>query len=418
MGLAKIVYWSHQTNKRGEHPIFIRITEDRKSRYVKTGLNVKEEDWDFEKSLFKTKYRRAEDQDKIQKHDENNKLLRKKLAEAESIITKLDLSDSLLSSEQVKNEIIKAKKVGKNSLLSYIDSIADEFKKIGKVGTSTCYRDLKRSLKKYLESQGLTDITFIEVTPTFLKKYENDFRSRGVKDTGISFYFRGLRAVMNKAISEGYCRREMYPFDNYKVSKFSTHTSKRALKKNEIEKIVKLKLEPDSTKFHARNIFLFSYYNWGINFSDIAMLKWENIKNERLIYVRLKTNKPYNVLLLEPSLKILKYYKKNFFRGNDSYVFPILDIEKHKTPVSIKNRIHKILGETNKDLKKIGEEAKLTIPLTTYVARHSYATVMKRSGVSTSIISEALGHDSERTTQIYLDSFENDMLDEASKAIL
>ena len=124
------------------------------------------------------------------------------------------------------------------------------------------------------------------------------------------------------------------------------------------------------------------------------------------------------MLLLDPAIEIVNYYKENFYHGEDTYLFPILDKDTHTTETSIKNRIHKVLGQTNKDLKTIGEKIGLEIPLTTYVARHTFATVMKRSGVSTSIISESLGHDSERTTQIYLDSFANDVLDEASKALL
>lgn len=418
MSIAKIVFWKHQANKKGEFPIFIRITEDRKSRYIKTGLYALEEDWDGKENLFKTKYRRAEDQYKIPIHDDYNKILRKKHAEAESVVSNLTLSNKFISSEQVKDEIVKSRKLGKDSVLKYIDYIVEELKKQGKVGTSTCYKDLKRSLKSFLTVIGKEDITFIEITPDFLKKYEADFRTRDVKDTGISFYFRSLRAVMNKAIAEGHCQRDMYPFDKYKISKFDTHTSKRAITKKDIEAIKKLKLEVDSSMFHARNIFLFSYYNRGINFSDIAMLKWENIRNNRLTYTRLKTGKPYNLQMLEPTIEILEYYKTHNYKDEDGYIFPILNKERHNTPVTIKNRIHKILGETNEDLKNIGKKAKLDIPLTTYVARHTYATVMKRSGVSTSIISEALGHDSERTTQIYLDSFENDVLDEASKAIL
>lgn len=418
MSIAKIVFWKHQANKKGEFPIFIRITEDRKSRYIKTGLYALEDDWDEKENLFRTKYRRAEEQYKIPIHDDYNKILRKKHAEAETIVSKLTLTDNYISSEQVKNEIVKSKKLGKDSVLKYIDHIVDELKKQDRIGTSTCYKDLKRSLKAFLKGMDKEDIAFIEITPDFLKKYEADFRTRDVKDTGISFYFRSLRAVMNKAIAEGHCKRDVYPFDQYKISKFDTHTSKRAITKKDIEAIKKLKIEDGSTMFHARNIFLFSYYNRGINFSDIAMLKWNNIRNNRLTYTRLKTGKPYNLQMLEPTIKILEYYKTNNYNGDDGYIFPILNKERHNTPVTIKNRIHKILGETNEDLKEIGKKAKLDIPLTTYVARHTYATVMKRSGVSISVISEALGHDSERTTQIYLDSFENDVLDEASKAIL
>lgn len=418
MGLADVVFWKYKTNKKKESLIFIRVIEERKPRYIKTGLSSTEEDWDFAKNQFKTKYRKAEDQYKIPIHEKNNEILNKRVREAESLIKELITKDSIISSEQVKKELVNNRNIGKDSVLHYIDSIVDEKRRHDKIGTATCYKDLKRSLNRFIEKDDRTDISFIEVTTAFLKDYENDFRERKVKDTGISFYFRTLRAVFNRAIEDGTCRRDMYPFDKYKISHFKTHTTKRAITKAEIEKIKQLDLEPDSPLFHSRNIFLFSYYCSGINFSDISMLTWENIKKNRLIYVRLKTKKPYNIMLLEPGLQIIDYYKTNYFRGTNATIFPIIDIEKHANQTTINNRIHKVLGQTNKDLKQIGEMVNLEIPLTTYVARHTFATVMKRGGVSTSIISESLGHDSERTTQIYLDSFANDVLDEASKTLL
>jgi integrase len=418
MGLATIVFWKYQKNKKGESPIFIRIIEDRKSRYIKTGLMATEEDWDFNENLFKTKYRKSEDFLKAESHRQNNELLKKKLADTETLIKDLMINDNLISSEQVKQEIVKAKNASKQSLFAYIDTIVDEKSKMGTIGTAKCYSDLKNSLKTFIGKDGKSDLTFKDVTVAFLKKYETDFKLRGTTDNGISFYMRTLRAVLNKAISEGACKKDIYPFDAYKISNLSTKTIKRAINKADIELIRHYECESDSQLFRSKNIFLFSFYNRGINFSDIAMLKWENIRENRLTYTRLKTGKYYNILLLDPALDILLYYRSNFYRGENSYIFPILDDQRHLTPISIQNRLHKVLGQTNKDLKLIGEQLGIKTPLTTYVARHSYATVLKRSGVSTSIISEAMGHDSERTTQIYLDNFENDVLDEASMALL
>lgn len=418
MGLADVVFWKYKKNKKGKSLIFIRIIEERKPRYLKTGLSSTKEDWDFSKNQFKTKYRKAEDQYKVAAHEKSNEILNMRVRDAENLIKDLIHKDGIISSEQVKNELVHSRNIGKDSVLHYIDSIVEEKQRHDKIGTATCYKDLKRSLLRFIKKRDISDISFKEITTTFLKDYENDFRERKIKDTGISFYFRTLRAVCNRAIEDGTCRRDMYPFDKYKISHFKTHTTKRAITKAEIEKIKQLPLEADSSLSHSRNIFLFSYYCSGINFSDISMLTWENIKKNRLIYVRLKTNKPYNLMLLDPCLEIIDYYKTNYFRGSNTSIFPIIDIEKHTTQTTIKNRIHKVLGQTNKDLKQIGEMVNLEIPLTTYVARHTFATVMKRGGVSTSIISESLGHDSERTTQIYLDSFANDVLDEASKTLL
>ncbi|MDL2228157.1 tyrosine-type recombinase/integrase [Odoribacter sp. OttesenSCG-928-L07] len=155
------------------------------------------------------------------------------------------------------------------------------------------------------------------------------------------------------------------------------------------------------------------YFMGGINFVDMAYMTIANIIDERLVYTRKKTGKLIRLPLQTNALAIINKY----LDSKNKYIFPILS-EKHKTEQSQQNRVHKVITKVNKHLKDIGEELELPIKLTTYVARHSFATVLKRSGVSTSIISESLGHSSEKITQIYLDSFENSQIDEAMKNLL
>ena len=100
------------------------------------------------------------------------------------------------------------------------------------------------------------------------------------------------------------------------------------------------------------------------------------------------------------------------------YLFPILDVKIHKTPLQKQNRIHKILGKVNTNLKLIATQLGVEGNLTTYVARHSFASVLKKSGVNIALISEALGHSDIATTQIYLDSFDNEQIDEAMQNLL
>ena len=163
----------------------------------------------------------------------------------------------------------------------------------------------------------------------------------------------------------------------------------------------------------AIDVFTFSYLNAGINFIDIAKLQYSNIIGNQLIYNREKTKRLIKVPLQQQSIKIIAKYRND----KSPYLFPILS-PFHKTDIQIDNRLHKVLAKINRHLKEIGKSLKLQIPLTTYVARHSYATVLKRAGVSTSVICETLGHSSERITQIYLDSFDNEQIDAAMQNLL
>jgi len=167
----------------------------------------------------------------------------------------------------------------------------------------------------------------------------------------------------------------------------------------------------------AKDLFLFSYFGAGINFSDIALLRFCDLKDGRVCYVRKKTGKPISFPLNDISAKIVEKYASPF--GSDSdYIFPILDAAVHKTEQQKRDRIRKTLKKVNRELKTLGEMIGLEMSLTTYVARHTYATVLKRSGVSVALISESLGHSDLSTTQIYLDSFENSQIDEAMQHLL
>ena len=144
----------------------------------------------------------------------------------------------------------------------------------------------------------------------------------------------------------------------------------------------------------------------------MANLTWQNIVDGRLIYKRQKTGKILNLPLQKRAMEIIERYV-----SKEPYLFPIYT-SKHQTPQQKLNRHHKVISKINRALTEIGQELHISTKLTTYVARHSYATVLKRSGVATSIISESLGHSSERVTRIYLDSFENRQIDEAMKNLL
>lgn len=404
MPSVKILLRTSKVLKNGEYPIVLRVIKDRKAKFIYTGLSCAKSLWDFKANKPSKKHPNKFELDLF---------ISSKMAEAQNVILELENNNKEYSSEHIKRKYRISNK--KMTVFNFLDNIIEDLMKVNKIGNANVYKDCKRALSRYRKG---VDLNFNDIDVSFLKKFERSFLERNVTGNSISVYMRSLRSVFNRAISEGYCKKELYPFDEYKISKLMTNTNKRALTREQIQKIIDMDLSQFPELIDAKNIFLFSFYNRGINFTDIAMLKKENIQNDRLHYVRAKTGKSYNIYLLEPAQVILDYYFDFFEQSKRGYIFPILDKRKHCTAIQIDNRIEKMNKIINKKLKIIGTKIDLKLPLTTYVARHSYATIMKRSGVPTSIISESLGHDSERTTQIYLDSFENEMLDNANKAIL
>ncbi|MDU1904838.1 MAG: site-specific integrase [Dysgonomonas sp.] len=175
-----------------------------------------------------------------------------------------------------------------------------------------------------------------------------------------------------------------------------------------------LSKRPQSLMQFSKDLFLFSYFGCGINMIDISYLKKKNVLDDRIVYKRHKTGKRISFMLQPYAKEIIDRYKDS----DNDYLFPILDDLAHNTVEQQIRRIKKVTYVANKNLKKIGEAIGLQIPLTTYVSRHSFATILKRSGVNIAIISEALGHSDLKTTQIYLDSFDNSQIDEAMKNLL
>ncbi|MDB5242622.1 MAG: integrase family protein, partial [Spirosoma sp.] len=173
----------------------------------------------------------------------------------------------------------------------------------------------------------------------------------------------------------------------------------------------------------AKNVFLFSFYVGGINFVDLAKLRWRNLTadsegKQRLTYKRQKTGGKFSVRLLDPAFAIVEQYRPSTYNESDDYVFPILYRQQHQTPTQIHNRIHKVSAMVNADLKAVGQRAGIDTPLTTYVARHSFATSLRQAGIADAITGQMMGHKNASVTAIYLDSFPSEIVDSAYDALL
>jgi integrase len=311
------------------------------------------------------------------------------------------------------------KPVKKQTFGSYLQEYIESLQAEKRFGNAVTFKGLKSSVLKYRKS---LDFYFTDIDAQWLRGYEMSLRTNGNKENTIGIRFRALRVLFNRAITDKVVKRDYYPFDDFKVSSFQEKTIKRAITKEDIKRIISLDLKTVTTYNSpyldlGRDLFLFSYLSCGINLTDMAKLQYANIIEGRVTYNRQKTGKLISFQLQPMAIEIIeKYQPENCVKAD--YIFPILDRRFHKTEIQKRDRILKATKATNKALKKIGEKLGLPIDLTTYVARHTYATVLKRSGVGTAIISESLGHSSEKITQIYLDSFENTQIDEAMKNLL
>ena len=291
----------------------------------------------------------------------------------------------------------------RQSFQAYMQSIIERQREQGHTRTSETYTT---TMKSFMAFRNGKEISWDGITQAMVKSYEAWLRAKGVSLNTVSFYMRILRAAYNRAVNEG-LTTDLHPFDQ--VYTGVAKTVKRGISTDDIAKILRLDLSASPSKAFARDIFLFSFYTRGMSLVDIAKLKASNIRNGVLTYQRSKTGQRISVKWRKEMQAIVDRHHR---QGSDR-LLPVIAQE-----TDIRKRYDTALHNINYNLRKIGEAIGLSIPLTMYVARHSWASAASQSNIPLHVISQCLGHDSERTTQIYLSSIDVNQMDEANEKII
>ena len=394
MASAKILYFTHKELKDGSHPIVLQVIHNRERRLISLGHSVQKSLWDYDNNLPSKKH---------PNYRGLKTLMLDKLSQAEKVILDLDDKNKPYTLEDVVSQL----KVDKKSkyVFKYTEDLVSKMTKAGSIGNARVYENALSVFKKYRKEK---DLEFNDLSYKVLQDFIDYLKGEGCKTNTISVYLRTLRAIYNRAIKEKAAQEALYPFKKLKIK--SEKTRKRAISKEDINKIRELDLEEESELDKARDYFLFSFNMRGMNFVDMAYLQVKDIVDGRVNYSRQKTKQKFSIKITDEAWKIINKYSD--LEDKDSYIFPILR-RRGKEFLDYRNA----LRLTNKKLKIIGENAGSSIPISTYVSRHAWATIAKRLGTPTAVISEGLGHDSELTTQIYLDSFGSEVLDDANEEI-
>lgn len=403
MASIKIIL-KNKAHSNGLFPIYMRITKDRKTKLISTGYYCIKSDWNEKKSEF-----RKSAPDSVQK----NSALDNLRIRAEKIFSDALGYEEDLTLDEFQARFFDFKKSKKQDVESFWEEKIEALVHSKQTGNARAYRDTKRSFFKFL-GEG-KKLNFKDIDVHMLNRYEVFLRSNNGTDGGISVKMRVIRALFNDAIEEEVVSKEFYPFSVYKISKLKSASNKRAITSEEMEKIRSLDVKTNPLLLNSRNYFVFSYFTRGMNFYDMMLLKWENIEGNKIIYTRRKTKGKFAIKIIEPVHEILDYYRQ--YSKGTAYVFPIL-LADDLTPTQIELRKDKVLKRYNKDLKRIGEICKIESKITSYVARHSFATNLKEKGVATDIISEAMGHQNLAVTQAYLKEIENSIIDDAMENLL
>ena len=407
MPTFRLVLFEHKARRNGECPIYLRITEDRKPKYISTGIAIDPKHWNSDKQLVRKSNR---------SYETYNLHLDNIVREAkETWISMKNEKGEAVTAAMIKDEL-----AGRNAedFFIFIDGIIDDLEKRGNYLTSTKFITTRNKLRNFLEGRS---ISFDKITPTLLRKFETYLRTeirdkngniikKKNKTNTVHKQMEIIKRCFNIAISEGVVSADVFPFRTYKVKR--ERTEKTRLSFDQIQSIIDLDLKPGTAVWHTRNYFMFSFYVGGMRFQDVCTLRWNNIQGDRLKYKMSKTGNAKDVLLTKPAKDILNRYRKVKDSGQSRFVFPILsndidysDIKFFKKQVSSKNVI------ANKNLKKIAKLAGINENISFHVSRHSWADYARRKGMSVYSISKVLSHSSLKVTEGYLKSFDTDGVD-------
>lgn len=396
-GITTAIFLDTRRKTKGDkYPAKLRVTFQRESRFY--SINVRLTQNDFDKTVGTS---------------ETNRINRGKykdwnfdFTDAETRAREILKQMSFFSFDEFKKRFESKRKVNIECVLTRIIDLKESLSEQGRIETASVYSNLHKALSEFQDGKKLT---FVQITPDYLQRFDTWMQNNGKSQTTVGIYMRHLRRIINIAIEEKIISQSVYPFGSgsklYTIPK--PRNIKKALPISDIKKLFKYKPAPKSPERYYIDLWLFSYFCNGINVKDICHLKYENIKDDQIFFHRAKTRRsdqtpiPISVALI-PQIKTII----NRWGTGENYIFPIL--KDGMSAEDAQKRVKTITKSINKYIKVIAIKVGITQNVSTYTARHSFATVLKRANVSVEFISEALGHKNLSTTESYLGSFEKE----------
>lgn len=293
---------------------------------------------------------------------------------------------------------------GESAYFKFMLGVIERLQQMGQTRTAEAYRSALSSFRQFM---GGKDVSLHDINSDLMLLYEAYLKQRGVSRNSSSFYMRILRATYNRAV-EKQLTANRQPFKH--VYTGIDKTVKRAIPLKAVKKIKQLDLSAKPALDFARDMFLFAFYTRGMSFIDMAYLKKSDLRHGVLTYRRRKTGQ---AICIKWEKCMQEIVDKHPVSSQSPYLLPILSY-----PDESRSQYRNMLFRTNQHLKEVALSAGLHIPLTLYVARHSWASIAQSKHIPLSVISKGMGHDSEQTTQIYLASIDRSVIDKANKMIL
>ena len=395
--IVSVVFDRRTINKDGKYPVKIKVYHHRKPKYFSTGICMTDEEWD--------KLERSKSNESIKIRRAINESFDRIKMNVDALIEKGDFSFQALSLRLGRaigdtfNNVVRAR---------IEELIADD-----RIGSANSYRDSLKAIEAFAGNK----IQFSDITVEWLTRCEKFWDKRSMSITTRGMYFRNVRAMMNVAKKMGVIKESQYPFGKGKFEIKTEDGEKKSLDAEQLRAIYHYR-SPNETVNKYKDIWIFMYLCNGINSIDMIQLKHSDIIDGEIRFVRQKTARTSTKrktihIEITPEIQdiIDKWGNPN---EGDNYIFPFLKGGESQQEIKAKN--HDVYTRINKRMREVCEALGLN-RITTYAARHSFATILNRKGVPVSYISQQLGHTSIRTTQTYLGSFERDARVESAKIL-
>ena len=383
-----------------EGTLYYHIIHQRKLRWISTDYHVYPEEWNARKSsvIVSNSNNRQAHLQLIQSQ------IDWEMKQMQCIIHDKEMDGVSYSVDDLANEIQQLP-TSQSVFMFFRQQIAKK-EQMQCVGTKNNYTN---AVNRFIEFRNQKDLTFSQMTADMMEMYQAWLWNRGVGQNTVSFYLRTLRTLHHKAVEAGQATsNDIFAH----VQTANVRTAKRAISVKDIRKIEKLELQIGSSIDKARDLFLLSFYLRGMAFVDMAFLKKSDLKCGLVSYNRRKTHQNLNIEWIKPMQAIINKYAEQ--TKDSPYMLPILT-GKETSPYT---QYRKVEYNTNYNLKKIGKMIGLKIPLTTYVARHTWASIALHMNIPIATISEGMGPNSYKTTQIYLESIDVATINEANRRII
>lgn len=403
----RVRLYRSKTYSDGKHPVRIFLSQKGVRRSINTGIALKASEWNDKKNEVRSQ---------VKKRNAYQKIITQTVNNIESVILKHEMQGKSLSLATLVDQI-SPNKTSSESVNDFFNRKIEWLNENNKIGSLRTYKYTRNTLFKFTKQRT---ILFEDITPSFVNSFDAFLSKKGISSASKGIILRNLRALYNSAIKKGIALEDEYPFKklDFSIPSTALPAERKFLNKEEMDLIKKADVTNiENPTELALIVFKLIYLSGGTNFRDLCLLRHKDLANISIRYIRRKTTKEINYKLREDALELLQLFIKGSPNPNE-YILPFLSRKRHTTEKKIDNRIRKCLLGINRELKYWQVKLDIPIKLTTYVARHSFASAAYRGGVNIKELQQVFAHSSIATTARYVGQFDTGEVSDFANSVI